>query len=1099
MILNNAQNTTFSTSNAQQQPSHKLNFSLSDWIRFKRSDCPVCQGAKKDCRQNQKTTLIHCRDISANPIDYVFRGQDTLGFGMWAYKADAQQWSQEQREQWQRERLANQSKRLAHHAKTALPVETIDLAIRKLARYLGLTSEHRQQLRDRGLTDEQVDAGLFFSITENQEIPPGIPPNFPGVDWSGKKLFTSSPGIACPAFNSDGKAIGYQIRLNTADSGKYRWPKGQVSSHLQNGELPLTITGPSLTDAEVIWLTEGILKPFVASQKWGIPCIGAAGGNHQGSPQQLLAALQQIPENCLIAIAPDAGAILNQNVLKQYEKTVKLLTEWGYGDRIQFVWWGQATKLDNDCDEITQDEFDQIQYLNSDEFDALCPNSPVNRFKDWLDKQIKHIKPKGFGVPKIEGETFEGDRALVWEQLIAQGYDVLDKSFMGSGKSHDVPNLVNSNGKIWYLFNDHRNPTVKGITQGFVDLFPRNQYGFYRNKKGKLVKADQFTPKEQIEIEKNCIRADLFPKLTKLGYDPDGTESENPICASCPMFNTCQNVKGWYRHDRRETLKSPKIRCHPQSMPRDYDYSNDLFNLDEVSQLIKPTKTIETYWDKLLVEADRYRETLDDKQWESLDTVLQSLKVLFNNGEKWGLEHYAILKTIGDCNLTQLIESLETNPLDLAKLFPLADTLDLTQAERQKHNGACKTAIAHFRNEAYKESQVNLENLPPNALIHLLKAINGEKGIVLRIKGKTLSITLDNRSELGDILSRGKGRIYLDGTLDCDRLVSLVGENQPLQVIRSKGDKPTQNLKINQIKVKGIGSKDYSEIAIHRINVIRETLGEMPMIAHKALQDRLNQDGHWFNHNRGSNDFAGQPKLMAIGLPMPNVGAIQDEFLAINGHLDGFEEYYARLVNDEILQLIGRQRVNRYPDQEFNLYFLTPEHTDLSWLEAYGAKVTVKTGFEIHPEAGTETQCTRHKLIETILQFRENGIKTTQAAIAQVIEQTQQSVSKTLQQAGISLRKLVKLIDEKITTSPYKDSVRSSCINDWLYSDLTWFFDLPLDAIAEEIIKVIQDGGLAKLKEYLEDYPNFAQAKVLGLLWGLLDTEPTFVSEQLKT
>jgi hypothetical protein len=48
-------------------------------------------------------------------------------------------------------------------------------------------------------------------------------------------------------------------------------------------------------------------------------------------------------------------------------------------------------------------------------------------------------------------------------------------------------------------------------------------------------------------------------------------------------------------------------------------------------------------------------------------------------------------------------------------------------------------------------------------------------------------------------------------------------------------------------------------------------------------------------------------------------------------------------------------------------------------------------------------------------------------------------------------------------------------------------------------IKVIQDGGLAKLKEYLEDYPNFAQAKVLELLWGLVDTEADFISEQLKT
>ena len=132
---------------------------------------------------------------------------------------------------------------------------------------------------------------------------------------------------------------------------------------------------------------KGILKPYITSEKWEIPCIGAAGGNHQSSPQQLLAALQQIPEDCLIAIAPDAGAILNKNVLKQYEKTVKLLTDWGYGDRIQFAWWRQATKSDNDCDEISRDEFDRIQYLNPDQFDALCPDSVVSRVQKWFTKR----------------------------------------------------------------------------------------------------------------------------------------------------------------------------------------------------------------------------------------------------------------------------------------------------------------------------------------------------------------------------------------------------------------------------------------------------------------------------------------------------------------------------------------------------------------------------------------------------------------------------------------------------------------------------------------------------------------------------------------
>jgi hypothetical protein len=33
----------------------------------------------------------------------------------------------------------------------------------------------------------------------------------------------------------------------------------------------------------------------------------------------------------------------------------------------------------------------------------------------------------------------------------------------------------------------------------------------------------------------------------------------------------------------------------------------------------------------------------------------------------------------------------------------------------------------------------------------------------------------------------------------------------------------------------------------------------------------------------------------------------------------------------------------------------------------------------------------------------------------------------------------------------------------------------------------------------LEDYLHFSQAKVLGILWGLIDMEPNFISEQLKT
>ena len=1104
MILNNPQNKPFSTANAQQQSSNPLYPSLSDWIRFKRGDCPVCQGAKKDCRQNNKTSLIHCRDTSANPIDYVFRGQDALGFGMWAYKADAQQWSQERREQWQKEKQADQSRRLAHHAKTALPVEALDLAVRKLARYLGLTSEHRQQLRDRGLTDEQIEKGLFFSIAENQEIPPGIPPNFPGVDWSGQKLFTPSPGIACPAFNSDGKAIGYQIRLSTADSGKYRWPKGQVSSHLQNGELPLTITGPSLTDAEVIWLTEGILKPYITSEKWKIPCIGAAGGNHQGSPQQLLAALQQISEDCLIAIAPDAGAILNKNVLKQYEKTVKLLTDWGYGDRIQFAWWGQATKSDNDCDEISQDEFDQIQYLNPDQFDALCPDSLICRVQKWFNQQIKRSQPKGFGVPQIEGKEFEGDRGLAW---LKETGNVLDASFMGDGKSHAVCSIANPVGKVWYVYHDHRNPTIAQIATEFTDLMPRLQYGLTRNQQGKLVKATQETPEENLVVKANCIRAELFNQLSEMGHDPNEGAGSNPICQSCPMAQVCKFNAGWFLHDRKQTLSAPKIRCHIDSMPRDYDYSNDIIIWDESSQSIKPTKITESDRPKLLDEIDRARDFLSSEQYQDVDKIFQSIKELFDSHQVFGETHQTILAQVQDIDLSFLndvIEAISAHSFNLFDVFQVADTPDIGQKEKQQFKGAYKSVIAHLRAKAYQESEQNLQKLPPNALFYLLKAIRGDKGIALRISNGKLTITRDRRQDYARIFNSAKKNIFLDATANTKRIQTITGLEEKISAIRRKQDAPLRNLIIHQINTQGVASpRRMTDKAFNRVKCVlqelRQLYGEIPLIAHKCQGENLDIDGYWFNHNRGSNAFAGSRNFASLGLPYANKGAIEDEYFALNGTLDGFDEYYESRNKEEILQNVGRQRVNRYPNQQFHYFALVPHGTDLSWLSQYGAKVIVKDAFEITPEAGSETQFARHQLVQAAIDCMEKGVKVTQTAIAQVLDKTQQSISKALRKAGISLHELAKMIEEKITTAPYKDSIGTGCISNEFLNDWGWFFDLSLDAIAKEIIGVIQGGGMAKLNEYLEDYPNFAQAKVLGFLWGLMDTERTFVSERLKT
>jgi hypothetical protein len=215
---------------------------------------------------------------------------------------------------------------------------------------------------------------------------------------------------------------------------------------------------------------------------------------------------------------------------------------------------------------------------------------------------------------------------------------------------------------------------------------------------------------------------------------------------------------------------------------------------------------------------------------------------------------------------------------------------------------------------------------------------------------------------------------------------------------------------------------------------------------------------------------------------------VQDDYLALNGNLDGFDEHYARLVNEEILQLIGRQRANR-DNRQFVLNLVTPENCDLSWLKGYGITLDVKSGFEINPAAGNATQFTRFQIVSAIIDGNR-----TQTAIAAAIGKTQQAISKTLIAAGITLDKLIdqlsKYLPEIATTGPYKSSIRASCIAPELLSDMAWFFDLDIPAISQEVISVIEREGWLGFLKYLENYSKPAQAKLLAVLYSLMGTIP---------
>ncbi|MGK7915055.1 MAG: hypothetical protein AB4038_05830, partial [Prochloraceae cyanobacterium] len=142
--------------------------------------CPICGDTSGDCR-HLDNGLILCHDfIDGDASVNGWRWIKSSKCGVWGVfvpdkgqnNFDPEEWKQRRREREKRKKQKLQQK-----FNTALSAKERDKAIRRLHKYIGLTSRHRELLKKRGLTDQQIESGLYFSISPYQELPPFIPPN----------------------------------------------------------------------------------------------------------------------------------------------------------------------------------------------------------------------------------------------------------------------------------------------------------------------------------------------------------------------------------------------------------------------------------------------------------------------------------------------------------------------------------------------------------------------------------------------------------------------------------------------------------------------------------------------------------------------------------------------------------------------------------------------------------------------------------------------------------------------------------------------------------------------------------------------------------
>jgi hypothetical protein len=953
---------------------------LSSTHRFVplRNNCPICQGIRHDCRENTELEIIHCRHDVASVIGFQFIGQDKIGFNMWI--ADRGQTTETNKNldteigrrrrfrQEAQKKLNSQADRVVNSLISSLSIPERDRAIQQLLAQLDLSPTHSQNLRDRGLSNDQIERGMFRSIVPWQSVN-NIDARLAGVsagsDGTGQKLLVSGSGTICPIWDVSGQIIGWQTRFDESNNGKYRWPTSRnqqnpnsATAHLPNGEMPLSCCRPTtgqknLEQDRSINLAEGFLKPYIAAQQIDRVFIGAAGGNFSASPQTLKTYLDKLSTELstkLVRLYPDAGALANFNVLRQYQKAIALVAGWGY--EVEIAWWGQIDKdIDADIDELTAAQLSQITYITPAAFFGLCDRDMQSRLADrpddmgtiyrlklWLGRTINRYLPhKGFAPPESAPKeakphqetiaykpgklpspyncdsptkiTFKpGQRLLLLRELVMAGWQhILDTSAPGTGKSHEAGIATPSHlgvRQLFYFSPQHRNPTVATIERNYIDL-PVRHNGM------KLDKTRQTPSGKDWEVwakdgEKpdtigNCFRTPLFNTLRQKNV-PDIDSTDNPICGTCHLQNVCKGKSGegfGFRHSRRQALTFDLIRAHPDSAPNlEYDWPNVGIFWDEAIPTIAPTQTITAR----LVDIDRAIALVATQlphEYLQLRPALTAIRQRLS-GELaqpyYGWSDPEIRQALGELPID--IEAIaasvaaatqpDLNFLEMPDSIPVSKISGLTKAEASLLRSASQT----IRQTDYQEARQQLqERLILNWLAPFLEIWAGQQMGALRIDNDKLIITTRNARH-GAIARAAKWNFYQDATATPDYLGLWLGIS-PQQIITIEQSLPkSNNLEVIQVQGLGLAGKNRSDLCQQRINALRQELQHLhPDIGFIDWKNKsIAGDGAWFVTSRGSNQFETREAIASFGIPYTNIGSLADRYIALTGQQIDLDE-----------------------------------------------------------------------------------------------------------------------------------------------------------------------------------------------------------------
>jgi len=1019
------------------------------WLRYNRGNCPVCQGASKECRgfeRDDARLQVHCRGKVSAPIGWGFVGDDTHGFAKFV-----EGWGDLKERDWDaiKQATADRLNREAEARRKLTTADQRDRVFRELLPNQRLAQRHRAELHRRGLNDQQIalaESQGWLKTWVKGTAAHRAPDNIPGLvkSWHGAIETGIGEGLAIAAPDIDGRLVLHQVRPDVlpADGGKYRFlasGNGEL-----DGEMPLPVfqhPDRPLDRRPKLWITEAYQKPLItALQAWDagyldVIVVGAGGCNWASSPNYLRAIVDRF-NPCEITILPDAGWAKNSHVTTQILKLLELLPAARVAD------WGQwqADKADKlDPDEVPTDRLlAAVRRLPAPKAKPagfhrpIAPKPPKDGAIILYHSDAAAIARGAMPLPFAPVSWFpKGDRLDKW--AIAEYCAVLDASAPGSGKTYDAGRYMTAGrpGQTIYIANNHRNPDDDRLRH-LPDL-PSKHGGLVletKDDRGRLTPYLRLPRAGEKPTEQaSCYHADSFNAAAGAGLIL-GTGKSSPLCQKCPWgrIKKIQNEDGTesiditcdYLEQRDKVLEAPAYRAHIDSIPLDTIGPETTFVIEEASTVVRGTKTSSINANQIAQTEHRLRSVNPDLA-AGLAPVFIAIQraigeaLVQAQGDRWhGLEHEAFMGLMP--NRLELEDKIPSVIVaEWLASDPWADGRSLLSFVGQLVDRALAPDLSSLidRHDREGTAQRFKENLRPKLLGALLHSIGGGTKHVYRVNvgadGKA-SITITSRdNHHRQKLSKVGRVILLDGTAhprDIQRVIGrpvvtiaqqlpcysnltikhVIGMGRLGAQRRTEGDVNQGDRVIAALKaIKAQSSGKVAALDYLRYVTLYESLGILA-------------GGHFTGDGRGSNRLADASDLVLVSKPVQNLGSLHDRYMAETGKRfalkdapGSFRAWVDRLNYAETKQEADRLR-SPLGDQPKTLWQLGKQFEgDIERLRADYPGATIETidVMDLAPEGASKGRQTNRSIISAIIDKAKSvaatGGKLTQSMIAEIV------------------------------------------------------------------------------------------------------------------